>query len=129
MKLNKEYKMTQLSPHFSRSEIACKCGCGFDTFDAELLMMLENIRGYFNQPITINSGCRCPAYNESIGGSRNSLHKLGRAADITVKDIEPDEVAAYLELVMTHGGIGRYNTFTHVDTRTNDYIAGWSGNY
>ena len=119
--------MKRLSPNFSRSEIACKCGCGFDTFDAELLMMLENIRGYFNKPITITSGCRCMAHNERVGGSSNSQHLLGRAADIIVHDTDPDDVADYLEQVITHGGIGRYSTFTHIDTRTNDYVAGWSG--
>jgi len=128
--------MIKLSPHFSRSEFRCKgtdChptiagNCGFDTVDAELLNLLESVRGYFNQPVTITSACRCPIHNEAVGGKANSQHVKGRAADIVVHGIEPDDVADYLEHVMKHGGIGRYSTFTHVDTRTNDYVAGWSG--
>ena len=128
--------MIKLSPHFSREEFRCKgtdChlsiagNCGFDTVDTELLLVLEKIRGYFNKPVTITSGCRCMAYNEAVGGTANSQHTKGRAADIVVHGIEPDEVANYLEGFMTSGGIGRYTTFTHVDTRTNNRVAGWSG--
>lgn len=119
--------MNKLSVNFSRVEMACKCGCGFDTFDAGLLTILENVRNYFNRPITITSGCRCVEHNEYVGGRHNSQHLRGRAADIIVKDIEPDDVAIFLDSIMTSGGIGRYGTFTHVDTRSNDYVAGWSG--
>ena len=116
-----------LSPHFGRSEFACKCGCGFDTVDTELLRILENIRGYFDKPVYITSACRCIAHNEAEGGTNNSQHLKGRAADVIVKGVEPDDVAAFLETILLHGGVGRYSTFTHVDCRTNDYVAGWSG--
>jgi len=119
--------MTRLSINFERSEFACKCGCGFDTVDTELIRILENIRNYFNKPVHITSACRCEAHNQFVGGSRNSQHKRGRAADIIVQDIEPDDVANFAESLLTSGGIGRYSTFTHIDTRTNDYVAGWSG--
>lgn len=118
--------MGDLRKHFSRAEFACKCGCGFDTVDTELLDYLEDIRSYFNSaPITITSGCRCAAHNEAVGGSANSQHKLGRAADIIVAGAEPDEVADYAERIGVMG-IGRYNSFSHVDSRT-DGPRGWSG--
>jgi len=128
--------MTKLSPHFSREEFRCKgenChptlkgNCGFDTVDTELLRMLENVRGYFDKPVTITSACRCVRHNEAVGGSHNSQHLRGRAADIIVKGVDPEDVAAFLRTVMTSGGVGEYSTFTHLDTRTNDYVAGWSG--
>lgn len=130
--------MTKLSQNFSRPEFLCKgenChpsgtgNCGFDTVDTELLRLLENVRNYFKKSVHITSGCRCPTHNEAVGGSHNSQHKLGRAADIIVADTEPDDVADFLDKIMITGAIGRYKTFTHVDTRTNDYVAGWSGNY
>jgi uncharacterized protein YcbK (DUF882 family) len=41
------------------------------------------------------------------------------AADIVVKGVTPREVAAYANTLMPYtGGIGIYNTFTHVDVRT-----------
>lgn len=108
-----------LSKNFSRSEFACRCGCGFDTVDAELIEVLQSVRDYFDAPVTPESGCRCERHNIAVGGSQNSLHKIGRAADIKVAGVEPAEVQDYLETIMSAGGIGRYKTFTHVDTRSN----------
>lgn len=111
--------MGDLGKDFSRHEFACKCGCGFNTVDAELITVLQDIRDHFGKPITINSGCRCESYNKKVGGSPGSQHKLGRAADIDVKDMPPESVQHYLEGKYSGlYGIGRYNTFTHIDTRS-----------
>lgn len=119
--------MAKLSEHFHRDEFACKCGCGFDTVDAQLLAVLEHVRAAFNAPVVINSSCRCAEHNKRVGGGRYSQHLLGRAADIVVSGIEAGEVYDWLcggyrgEL-----GIGRYKSkgFTHVDTRR--VAARWS---
>jgi uncharacterized protein YcbK (DUF882 family) len=106
------------SQYFNREEFACKCGCGLDTVDYELLKVLEYIRENFGEPITINSGCRCPAYNDSLPNSGSmSQHLLGRAADIVVRGVDPQfvyELADQMEV----GGLGEYSKFTHIDTRT-----------
>jgi uncharacterized protein YcbK (DUF882 family) len=110
--------MGDLSAHFSRREFACKCSCGFDTVDAQLLEALEAVRQFYGLPVTVNSGCRCAAHNQRVGGSPNSQHLLGRAADIAVKGVSPTAVANYLEQTFKgRYGIGRYPTFTHIDTR------------
>lgn len=106
-----------LSEHFDRREFACNCGCGFDTVDAELLTLLEKIRVYFGSPVRINSGCRCPDWNKKQGGSPKSQHLTGKAADIVVSGVSPADVADYAEKINA-GGIGRYSTFTHIDSRT-----------
>jgi len=111
--------MGDISEHFNRSEFACKCGCGFDTIDTETLKVLEEIRAHFNSPVKITSGCRCAAYNKKVGGKKHSQHLRGRAADIQVNGFSSDAVKLYAEFIMhRRGGIGRYNTFTHIDTRT-----------
>ncbi|WP_447926932.1 D-Ala-D-Ala carboxypeptidase family metallohydrolase [Vreelandella sp. EE27] len=115
-----------LSTHFRRSEFACKCGCGFDTVDLETLMLLEDIRTHFDQPVIINSGCRCATYNRRVGGASASQHVFGRAADIRVQGIDPATVASYVEQKHPNASVGRYNTFTHVDTRTSG-PARWPG--
>ena len=108
--------MNLLSPYFKREEFACKCGCGFDTVDAVLLEALTAIRSHFNQPVVVTSGCRCEAHNTRVGGSKSSQHKKGRAADIKVKSTSPALVADYAqELGLS---VGRYDTFTHVDSRS-----------
>lgn len=109
--------MNKLSKNFSRSEFACKCGCGFDTVDTELLEILEKVRTHFGKPVTINSACRCENHNESIGGGKNSQHKFGRAADIVVKGIQPSQVVEFIESAYPDCGLGIYPTFTHIDSR------------
>lgn len=117
--------MGDLSTHFDRSELACNCGCGFDTVDHVLLAALEAIRVHFGQPVTVTSGCRCTPYNELQGGSDNSQHTKGRAADIIVRDTSPSLVAKFAE----HLGlsVGRYANFTHLDTRSGTSPARWLG--
>ena len=105
------------SEHFERVEFACKCGCGFDTADFELVRALDYLRNHFDARVTITSGCRCEKHNRAVGGSRNSQHLAGRAADIVVDGIPPELVAELAEQI-EFGGIGRYEKFTHVDTRT-----------
>jgi uncharacterized protein YcbK (DUF882 family) len=112
--------MGDLSKDFSRHEFACKDGCGFDTVDAELIDVLQRLRDHFCRRVTINSGCRCDKRNKAVGGAENSQHKLGRAADIVVDGFPPESVQHYLEGQYPGVyGIGRYNTFTHIDTRSN----------
>ena len=108
--------MGDISKHFNRAEFACKDGCGFDTVDAELLAKLEEIREHFDQPVIINSACRCHDHNAVIGGTENSQHLIGRAADIVVKNTPVEVVREFAEQIGI-GGMGEYNTFVHIDTR------------
>lgn len=111
--------MMNISQHFRRSEFACRCGCGFDDVNLKLIEVLEDVRNHFNAPVYINSGCRCPRHNQSVGGTRHSQHILGNAADISVKRVNPKSVADYLESKYPNKfGIGRYKTFTHIDVRS-----------
>jgi len=110
--------MGDISEHFNRSEFACQCGCGFDTVDAELLDVIEHVRYYFDVPVSISSGCRCPEHNKNVGGSPKSQHVLGRAADIIANLVEPEEIQKFLKSHYPDSlGVGSYDTFTHVDTR------------
>jgi len=118
--------MTRLSKHFDRSEFACKCGCGFDVVDVQLLEMLEDIRERFMKPVKINSACRCPEHNKAVGGSPTSQHLLGKAADIVVSDEQPGFIGNYVDAKREDSfGIGVYETFTHIDCR--DGKARWAG--
>ena len=119
--------MGDISENFDRSEFACKCWCGFNTVDTELVAVVQDVRDHFNTTVTINSACRCPSHNASVGGSKNSQHLYSRAADVVVAGVAPNFVADYLEETYPGKyGIGRYNTFTHVDTRT-EGPARWEG--
>lgn len=115
-----------LHEHFRRREFACNCGCGFDTVDAETLEVLASVRKHFRKPVYITSGARCAEHNRDVGGAPNSQHLYGRAADIKVDETDADTVQDWLEAEYPWLSVGRYLTFTHLDTRTNG-PARWTG--
>ena len=113
-----------ISEHFARKEFACGDGCGFAACDIELVSILEKVRAHFHMPVTITSGCRCESHNKNIGGKPKSLHLRGMAADFMVKGFRPEEVQEWLLSEYPEKyGIGRANTFTHIDVRP--YAARW----
>ena len=114
----------KLSPYFRVSEFACKDGSDAVFIDLALVVVLDAIREHFQAPVTIMSGYRTEEYNEKIGGAAKSQHVLGKAADIRVRGVSPSAVYRWLD-TWHEGGLGRYDTFTHVDTRTNK--ARWQG--
>jgi uncharacterized protein YcbK (DUF882 family) len=106
---------------------ACKCKCGFDTVDAELLEVLEDLELYFGVKITELYGCRCRQHNESIKErlpsyipwSSNSQHLYGKAGDIKLDGISPKMVYEYLDKKYPNKyGMSKYETFVHIDVRS-----------
>lgn len=108
---------TQLSKNFDSSEFACKCGCGYDTPNPELIRMLQVARDLYGKPIRITSGCRCIKHNRNVGGASNSAHLSGKAVDIAT----PTGESRYLiiESLMAAGfkriGINFKQRFVHAD--------------
>lgn len=113
------------TPYFTRAEFACKCGCGLDTIDYETVMGCHAIREHFGRPTRINSGCRCESYNAAIGGSPGSYHVKCRAADVEVEDVPASIVQEFVEQELDMGGVGCYESFTHIDSRHGK--SRWSG--
>ena len=113
--------MGDISQNFSRSEFACQCGCGFDTVDTQLIKLLEKIREHFKKPIQINSGCRCAKHNIAVGStSSKSQHLFGRAADIFIMAVPPEEIAKFMDSKWPNRfGVGVYSSWVHIDSRTN----------
>jgi len=124
--------MGNRSKNLSDHEFRCKCRlraphlplCDEKFVPDELIDVIQDVRNHFGQPVTIHSGHRCRPYNEFVGGAQRSQHMLAIAGDITVRNISPLEVQEYLLARYPEVyGIGRYNTFTHVDVR--GYKARW----
>lgn len=119
----------RVSQNFTRKEFSCKCGCNFNTADILLVNVLEKLRKYLNHNfgecyIEITSGNRCESHNKAIGGASQSKHVKGIAADIkaykkdTHKQIHEKYIYNWLEIHYPNSfGIGRYDTWTHVDMR------------
>lgn len=110
--------------YFKRPEMACKCGCGFDTVDFELMEVMNDIREHFGIPLVITSGCRCKAHNENEGGASKSMHLTGKAADFRPLLNHPrfdgllKEMHQYLlDKYKGKYGIARGSNFVHCDVR------------
>lgn len=110
--------MGDLTKNFSRYEFACKCGCGQDTVDFELVNVMQRLRDHFERTVHITSANRCRKHNREVGGSNTSQHLYGRAADFIIDGVYNDDIQEYLQMsFLNKYGIGRYDNFTHIDTR------------
>lgn len=110
--------------NFQIKEFACKDGSDKVYIDSELVEKLQIIRSYFGRAVIINSGYRTVEWNKKVGGSENSQHLLGKAADIVVKNVTPTIVAQFAKAI-GFKGVGKYAGFVHVDTRLNTSY--WNG--
>lgn len=89
---------------------------------------LQVLRDHVGKSVIINIAYRPEWWEHQQGRSGTSQHCLGKASDIVVSGMTPDEVADTIESLiaedkMEEGGLGRYNTFTHFDVR--GYKARW----
>lgn len=83
--------------YFKPEEFQCKCGCGLNNVNHTLVTVAERTREYFNAPITISSGLRCPTRNAQAGGVSNSRHLTGKAMDFSVRGKSAAQVLAYVQ--------------------------------
>ena len=115
----------KLTNNFSLEEFECKCWCKTPEFVKkniiELADNLQVLRDFVGR-LDLTNAYRCKEHNSDVGGSTNSQHLVGKAADIKSESIKPKEMAQIVDDLMKSetfelGGIGIYNTFTHVDIR------------
>ncbi|WP_053078772.1 YcbK family protein [Methylobacterium tarhaniae] len=66
-------------------------------------------------PLMVTSGYRTPGHNAALeSAARNSMHLYGYAADIKVPGYPPRAVGLAASF-FSEGGIGLYDSFTHLD--------------
>lgn len=123
--------MGDLTKNISRSELACRCGCGFDSMDVETVEAAQGACEYFaarlhadRVTLHINSAARCLAYNRrpvadgGPGSTDDSQHPKARAMDIRISGVSPAELYHYFDTKYPGKyGVGLYASFVHIDTR------------
>ena len=83
--------------------------------------ILDKLREKIGRPIIISSTYRSPAYNRTVGSTNASQHVRFTAVDFSSPGATPAHLHSEL-LAMRNsgewvGGLGRYRTFVHIDTR------------
>jgi len=108
----------KLSANFKVKEFACLDGTDTIFISDELVKILQKVRTYFGRAVIINSAYRTETHNKKVGGSVDSQHKYGMAADIRINGVSPKTIATYINTLMPNsGGIGVYSSFVHIDVR------------
>lgn len=129
--------ITGPSKHLTWKELACKDGTQYPSewYSNRAIILaevFELIRFKCGQrPINILSAYRTAEYNRKVGGVPASQHKYGRALDLrppsgmNIKTFH----TIIMDIANTHltalKGIGKYDTFIHVDVRPTDNLAKW----
>lgn len=109
-----------IAPGFELHEFASGDGLDMVLLHPQLVTGLVKLKEWAGgAPVKVNSGFRSVWHNHSVGGAKKSKHLLGMAADVVVVGKTPDEVASWAEGTKW-GGVGRYNTFTHLDVFGSD---------
>lgn len=119
--------MGDLKPNISRSECACKCGCGFQTCDIETANVIQDACDHFALELKVprvtavfNSWCRCVKHNKRVGGVNNSKHLEGIATDWFIKEVSVQDLYNYLDKKYPKKYcLGLYPGRIHFDTQPN----------
>jgi len=102
-----------IAEHFTLGEAACSDGSPTIKLHPAAILLVSAIRREFG--ITrINSWYRTPGFNRSINGSEFSKHLYGMAIDVRCDRVTPETVASFAD-ELGAGGVGIYDSFTHVD--------------
>ncbi len=120
IKIYKKDSDTRLSENFCVYEFSCngKDCCTETPIDDLLVEYLQKIRDHFGARVTLSCAHRCEKHNATIpNAAKKSRHIYGQAADFTVEGVPTIEVARYAESIGVKG-IGHYDSFVHIDTRT-----------
>ena len=118
----KESGNKNITANFKVKEFACKDGSDTIILHEDFVQKLQQIRNHFGRPVNINSAYRTRSHNKKEGGSSNSYHIKGRAFDLSINGVNPNEMAKYAQSIGINGII-RYYWGIHVDSRPKKYWA------
>lgn len=107
--------------NFNRREFVMGDENVFDKMDMDLLTRIDVLRDLVDEPLTVTSSFRSVDYNQSVGGSKSSMHLLGRAVDLSCNNgtLRRKIVKNALDLGLS---VGVAKLFIHIDNRDNEIV-------
>lgn len=135
----RHFKGAELTPYWSRTRGTVMNAIPPQDLWANIidtLLVADEIRERLRDKVTITSSYRSPAYNNAVGGERMSYHQVFMALDLqspagakklweVAKSVRGTRInrPGGRSWFIWRGGIGKYPTFVHIDTRGRD--ANW----
>lgn len=95
------------SKYFTASEFTCKCGCGTNNMNKNLIKAADKMRQDLG-PCIVTSGHRCVTHNAKVGGVANSRHLQGKAMDFYIRGLTSNQTLNYIKENFIKKGIIRY---------------------
>jgi len=104
--------------YFKKEEFTLEGEIVYYRMNANLLTLLEVIRGDVGEPLTITSSFRTREYELAHGRTGNSAHTLGLAVDLacTTAKLRYKIINSAIKRGVTRIGIGK--DFIHIDIST-----------
>ena len=100
MNLTRNFTLAEMT----KSETALRHGLENTPGEAEIAAMqllcekvLQPVREYYGMGVKVNSAYRHPDVNSKVGGSRNSDHTRGQAADIEIPGVANADLAEWIK--------------------------------
>lgn len=120
----KDINNFQISDNFNLQEFQCRglnCCGNVVKISSKLINICEKLRG--SEELIIKSGYRCPIHNFQEGGTPNSYHIQGLAADLQPTKMTLTKLFSLAASNPDIGGCGIYEAnFIHIDLRDTDRI-------
>lgn len=107
-----------MTPHFSKAELTCKCGCGMLP-KQDFMEKVEALRLSVGFALPVTSAARCPDHNAKVSRTgRTGPHTTGRAIDFGVDGSKAYAVlSAAFRMGFTGIGVNQKGagSFVHLD--------------
>ena len=102
-----------ITEYFKDSEICCPC-CGLSPIYSAV-EKLYLMRMLLAKPVVINSGARCAAHNNTVGGAPASSHVYGYGFDTHVQDSNHRWSVVFAAMSVGFTRIIIHPTYIHID--------------
>lgn len=98
----------------------------YEHMDVTFLKQLDELRHRFGYPMSPSSTYRTESYNTAIKGNKNSMHLLGRAADIPYRHYSGEQRIKLIQIAIELGlTVGVRHDIMHFDNRKNQTVFGY----